>query len=287
MDNKRQAELTKRMQSFSNTLDTKYQKRINSSKTNKSAWRHFSPWNQNNMREFLKYNTRKKEKYIHNTHRLPFSKQNSFSAKSKDVLPGKENYKFQHHSNISDHLKEYNKNNSCTSLTNQHRQNIEKLNCLDLKGPEMPYHDLLEAVKPVPFPFKLDGISKIDKLIIQNLARGQLLPKTPFNEKEKFCSKFDDKNKILSESIKDKSTSSFTSSTYEIEKTNNYNSHNLMTFDKSQKLQGVESFKLPTKLTIPKTLRKKSASCVENTYFSTYTKRSITPLGLLVRAKKI
>ena len=66
----------------------------------------------------------------------------------------------------------------------------------------MPYHDLLEAVKPVPFPFKLDGISKIDKLIIQNLARGQLLPKTPCNEKEKLCSKFNDKNKILSESIK-------------------------------------------------------------------------------------
>ena len=33
-----------------------------------------------------------------------------------------------------------------------------------------------------------------------------------------------------------------------------------MTFDKSQKHQGVESFKLPAKLTFPKTLRKKSSS---------------------------
>lgn len=60
-----------------------------------------------------------------------------------------------------------------------------------------------------------------------------------------------------------------------------------MTFDKSQKHQGVESFKLHAKLTIPKALRKKSASYVEHTYFSSYTKRSITPIGLLVRAKKI
>lgn len=124
MDSKRQAELTNRLQSFSNTLVTKNQTRRNSSKTNKSAWRHFSPWNQDNMREVLRYKTKKSEKNAYDIHRLPFSKQNSFSAKSKDVLPGKENYKFQHHSNISDHLKEYNKNNSCTGLTNQHRQNI-------------------------------------------------------------------------------------------------------------------------------------------------------------------
>jgi len=288
INNKRQIELTKKLQNFTNILDTKDQKRRSSLKVNKSAWRHFSPWNQDNMREISKYKTRKAEKSSCNFHQLPFTKQNFLTVRPKDVLPGKENYKFEHFLNFSDYLKEYKIKNSCTGLTTQHRQNIEELNCLDLKGPEIPYHDLLGTVTHVPFPFKLDGISKLDNLIIQNLGRGQLLPKT--GDKEKLNLKFDEKtgrnkNYNISQSIKDNSTRSFTSSDYDVDKTTKYHSHSLMTLHKSKKNQDVESLKLPAKLSLPKNSRKKSY--VEHSYFSSYKKRSITPIGLLIRSKKL
>jgi len=125
-------------------------------------------------------------------------------------------------------------------------------------------------------------------LIIQNLGRGQLLPKT--GDKEKLNLKFDEKtgrnkNYNISQSIKDNSTRSFTSSDYDVDKTTKYHSHSLMTLHKSKKNQDVESLKLPAKLSLPKNSRKKSY--VEHSYFSSYKKRSITPIGLLIRSKKL